>query len=265
MPSSACGVTPNASRSAKTSTSRSRIRALVDGALAVLIAPACAACDRSLLEPTRGPVCQSCWDGIVTLQPPLCEQCGDPLPSWRIISVSEARCPRCRRRPSRITCCRAIGPYAGALRDIVHALKYGHRRSIAAELGRRMRVTCAEVLDTASVAVPVPLHRSRQRTRGFNQAAELARHLGLPCMRALKRIRATPSQTGLPAARRHANVRQAFARRRGYDVRGLCVVLVDDVSTTGATLDACARVLIEAGAREVRAVTAARVASRPLE
>jgi len=265
MLSSDCGVTPSASKSAKTSTSPSWIRGLADGVVAVLLAPSCAACGQSLLEPTRGPVCCVCWNGIQALTPPLCDRCGDPLPSWRAISIVEARCPRCRRRTSSITCSRAIGAYAGALRDVIHALKYGRRRSIARELGRRMQRACEEVLNGASVAVPVPLHRSRQRTRGFNQAAELARHVGLPRLRALTRVRATPSQTDLPAARRHANVRNAFALRRGYDVRGLCVVLVDDVSTTGATLEACASVLLAAGAREVRAVTAARVASRPHE
>jgi predicted amidophosphoribosyltransferase len=99
--------------------------------------------------------------------------------------------------------------------------------------------------------------------RGFNQAADLACHLGLPVVHALRRRRATPSQTDLPAARRHANVRRAFALKRTADVRGLRIVLVDDVSTTGATLEACARVLIDSGAREVRAVTAARVVSKP--
>src|SRR4029450_3601714 len=106
-----------------------------------------------------------------------------------------------------------------------------------------------------AVVVAVPLHGRRRRTSGFNQALELARHLDLPLVQALKRVRATPSQTDLPAARRHENGRNAFARRRGADLRGLCVVVVDDVSTTGATLEACARVLIDAGAREVRAVT----------
>jgi ComF family protein len=118
-----------------------------------------------------------------------------------------------------------------------------------------------DVLAGADAAVPVPLHRRRLRTRGFNQAAELARHLRLPLCHALRRVRATPSQTDLPAAERHANVRNAFALARRVDVRGKCLVLVDDVSTTGATLEACARVLRDAGAREVRAVIAARVVS----
>jgi ComF family protein len=128
-----------------------------------------------------------------------------------------------------------------------------------------MRRSGAEILDAADIVVPVPLHRRRRRSRGFNQAGDLAAQLGLPVVAALRRTRATPSQTDLPAAQRHANVRNAFAVRRGYDVRGLRVLVVDDVSTTGATIEACARVLKEAGAQEVSALTAARVVSRPTE
>jgi ComF family protein len=159
---------------------------------------------------------------------------------------------------------RAIGPYDGSLRAIVHALKYGGRRSVARELAGLMRAAGADVLTDAACVIPVPLHRSRKRARGFNQALELARFLDVPVVDALQRVRRTPSQTDLPAARRHRNVRGAIAMRRGADVKHRCVVLVDDVSTTGATLEACARVLAAAGAREVRALTAARVVSRPL-
>jgi ComF family protein len=161
-----------------------------------------------------------------------------------------------------VTRARAIGEYAGSLRSIVHALKYDRRRSLAKELGVRLAIHGSELLGGADCVVPVPLHRSRHRARGFNQAAEIARHLPVPVHHALRRIRATPSQTDLPAARRHANVRNAFALRRSADVHDRIVVLVDDVCTTGATLDACARVLLDGGAREVRALTAARVVSR---
>jgi ComF family protein len=145
----------------------------------------------------------------------------------------------------------------------VHALKYGQRRSLAKPLAALLAQHGAEVLKDADVVVPVPLHRSRKRARGFNQAAEIARHLPVPIAHALRRVRATPSQTDLPAAKRHANVRNAFALRRRARIRNRVVVLVDDVSTTGATLDASAQVLLEAGAREVRALTVARVVSRP--
>lgn len=119
------------------------------------------------------------------------------------------------------------------------------------------------ILASADAVVPVPLHWRRQWRRGFNQADELARHLGLPIAHVLRRTRATASQADLPAARRHANVRDAFSMRRWARVSGLRLVLVDDVCTTGATLDACARVLRHAGAADVRAVTAARVVSKP--
>ena len=124
-----------------------------------------------------------------------------------------------------------------------------------------MRARGADVLDDADWLVPVPLHPSRRRARGFNQAADLARHLGLPVCNALARIRETRTQTELPAAARHRNVSGAFSlasRARGR-VPERVLVLVDDVSTTGATLEACALVLKEAGATEVRALTAARV------
>jgi ComF family protein len=165
-------------------------------------------------------------------------------------------------RPSLLSRSGAIGEYEGRLRDAIHALKYDGRRSLARPLGRLMRDCCSQVLDSADLIVPVPLHFRRQRVRGFNQADDLARPLGLPVSRALRRRRHTASQTDLPADARHRNVSNAFRLRWRADVAGRCIVLVDDVSTTGATLEACARVLLAHGAREVRALTAARVASR---
>jgi ComF family protein len=231
--------------------------------VAVGLAPACAACDRPHATPTRGAICDPCWAAIVPFVPPLCATCGDPLPSWRTISIAEERCARCRRRPSFLTSAHAIGAYDGALRSILHAFKYDGRRSVARPLAGLMRQAAADAVRGSDLAVPVPLHRWRRISRGFNQAEDLARWLGMPVAHVLRRTRRTHSQTDLPAAQRHANVRGAFRSARGSDVRGCCVLLVDDVCTTGATLGACAEVLLAAGAREVRAVTAARVASRP--
>jgi ComF family protein len=161
----------------------------------------------------------------------------------------------------------AAGAYDGALRAIVHALQYDGRRSLAKPLAALMRSRCEELFRNADCLVPVPLHPSRRRARGFNQALDLARRLGadgLPVHQALRRVRATPTQTGLPAAQRHRNMRDAFTSARlAPPLRGCVAVLVDDVSTTGATLEACARVLREMGVREVRAVTAARAVMPP--
>jgi ComF family protein len=149
------------------------------------------------------------------------------------------------------------------MKEIIHALKYERRRSIAPPLGELMRTTGAALLKDADVVVPVPLHPRREYQRGFNQADDLARQLGLPVAPLLKRIVFTRSQIELPKDQRQDNVRHAFALSvpgSRLPVPGI-VVLVDDVATTGATLEACAMVLKRRGVKEVRAITAARVVS----
>ena len=237
------------------------MHAWVDAVLAVLLAPTCAACRETLRHPTRGCVCSTCWNAVVTLPEPRCDRCGDHLHSHTRASVDRC-CIHCSGGAGHVAKARAIGPYAGSLRAIVHALKYDGRRSLARPLAHSMRRAGADIVTGADIAVPVPLHPARRRERGFNQAADLASHLGLPVVHALSRVRATPSQTTLHAAARMANVDGAFrAARRASDVRGATVLIVDDVRTTGATLEACAIVLREAGARDVLALTAARVES----
>jgi len=244
-------------------------RALADALLSTLLAPPCASCGRVLERPLDGAVCARCWDRITFITPPVCQGCGDPLPSWRIASCAAGSCPRCRRREIALDRVRAIGPYQDELRAIVHALKYDRRCSVARKLGALMRAEGGDLLHGADAIVPVPLHRRRRRQRGFNQAALLASHLGLPVHDLLRRVVHTRPQVDLPAARRHKNVRHAFEARSSLSpwkgervgVRGRVLVLVDDVITTGATLEACARALKAAGAREVRALTAARVVS----
>ena len=147
--------------------------------------------------------------------------------SWRARDVdTSARCPRCQRQPSTISRLRAIGEYDGTLRTIIHALKYDKRPTLARPLATLMYRECADVLAGIDLVVPVPLHRRRLRSRGFNQAALIARALPVPCRQALRRTRATPSQTDLPAEQRHANVRDAFTLARGARVTGLAVALV---------------------------------------
>ena len=169
-------------------------------------------------------------------------------------------------RPSRfalrdISHAEAVGVYDHVLRDILHAFKYDGRRSIAPQLSALLASHCASALAGADLVVPVPLHRRRHRERGFNQSTDLARHLGPPVVEALDRVKATRPQVELPAAARRDNMREAFVIRR--PIRRQIVVLVDDVTTTGATLEACARVLKTAGAADVRAVTVARVVTGP--
>jgi len=216
---------------------------LVDAVLAIALDAACAACGQPLEQPSRGPVCGICWRVVDAAVP-----C--------VFGISPA-----------VADAQAIGLYDGVLRDVIHALKYEGRRSLAEPLARRIRSRCSAVLDGADIAVPVPLHPSRRRQRGFNQALDLSRRLGIPVTQALRRVRPTITQTALSEEERRRNVSAAFAPSRRWFARrpvaGRIVVLVDDVSTTGATLNECALVLRALGAREVRAVTAARVATSP--
>lgn len=243
------------------------LRSVGDALIAVAIAPRCAACKAVLEHPLDGPVCASCWLAIPALRPPLCRTCGGMLPSWRTISLHMQRCAACRRRPGFVDAGRAVGAYEGTLREIIHAFKYEGRRTIGARLGTLLRAAGEDLVSDAHCAIPVPLHSSRRVRRGFNQAADLARALDLPVVHALWRSRATSPQTGLTASARRRNVGGAFTmspllRRSVLEshVAGHAIILVDDVWTTGATLNECARVLKEAGAEEVRALTIARAA-----
>jgi ComF family protein len=227
----------------------------------LLLAPQCAACQEVLERPLSSPVCPACWRAVPAITPPWCVRCGDALPSWR---ASLPLCPRCRRRGSGFLIARSAGRYDGSLRLIVHAFKYDGRRALAAPLAALMRTAGADLLAGADAVIPVPLHPWRAVRRGFNQADDLARHLGPPVWRVLRRRRAGPAQAGLPAAQRHGNVRAAFALNplalavRPARLRNRSVVLVDDVMTTGATLEACGRLLAGAGVRSVAALTVAR-------
>ena len=210
-------------------------------------------------------MCQACWRAVRFFTPPLCDVCGAPACESSRIERPRWGCGLCAREPLPwVSRARALGAYEGALRAIVHGLKFRRCPTIARPLARWIRERHADVLDHADAVVPVPLHPSRRRRRGFNQAQELAAHLGLPVLSVLRRHRRTPTQVSLTAAARRANVDAAFttARRCGWfgwsPVEGRRVVLVDDVWTTGATLAACARVLHEAGAAEIRVIAVAR-------
>ncbi|HEU4690443.1 MAG TPA: ComF family protein [Vicinamibacterales bacterium] len=220
---------------------------VADALIAVVLAPRCAACAIPLESPTRGPVCAACWAEVACVPRPL----HDSSQSGAIDRSQSA------------------GRYEGALRHIIHAFKYEGRRTLGVRLGAVMRQAGSDLLSDADCAVPVPLHPWRHVTRGFNQAADLASRLELPVVHALWRTRATAPQTGLTAIKRRHNVRGAFSlspllshRRHHAMIVNRVVVLVDDVRTTGATLDACAQVLKGAGAREIRALTVA-VAEAP--
>lgn len=171
-----------------------------------------------------------------------------------------ATCAACLRRTPLFTCARPAGIYEGSLRDALHALKFDGCRALAAPLGDLItRAVRAEASLGADVVVPVPLHPSRLRERGFNQAELLAhrvaRTLHLPCHTHLVRRRLTAPQSTLARTGREANVLGAFSCAGG--LIGATVLLVDDVMSTGNTASACAGALLEAGAARVVVATVA--------
>ena len=188
------------------------------------------------------------------MTPPLCECCGREIGAG-------ARCQDCAKDPPRIGGIRACSRFEGAVRQAVHRLKYNGQRPVAEQLAEFLEKT-ARGLPPAQAIVPVPLHPSRERRRGYNQSGllsrALAQRLGLPVVEAVRRVRETKAQVGLDRRQRQENVKGAFACPRPELAAGRCLLLVDDVCTTGSTLMACADPLLRAGAAAVWGLVVAR-------
>ena len=235
------------------------MRSLALAALDLVCPAVCPLCAARLGAGRRDPVCGDCWAGFDRLTPPLCPTCGIPVAS----ETAATACAGCREAPPPFDYARAAAAYGGLVREAVHGLKFGGRRSLARPLADLLGEQCAPGLGARPDAlVPVPLARARERERGFNQAALVAERLGERLAlrvrpRWLVRLRATAAQSDLTAAERRTNVAGAFAASPA--VAGRHVVIVDDVVTTGATVGECARALRAAGAGRIGVLTVARV------
>ena len=237
-----------------------KLEEAVGGLLSLIYPPCCEGCGA---EVERGQyLCESCAAGAARIRAPFCEVCSEPFQG----AISGAfTCANCANRRFHFTC--AVAPYRseGVVRDFIHRFKYWR------EFQLRHPLACwaAEALEDDRIRdqrvdalVPVPLFVARERRREFNQAAVLARlvgeRAGIPVAGCLLRTRNTTSQLMYNRKMRMENLRNAFGMRHSTDVRGRHLVLVDDVLTTGSTLDECARVLLAGGAASVRAITVAR-------
>jgi len=235
------------------------VRSLLRSVLHFLFPRSCRHCGQDVPAASQDALCDSCYAGLPRWDGLICQCCGEPLPD------GGARCFVCRRRRRAFRVCRSAGLFEGALRDLLLQLKYGGKDYLAGTLGRLLVDELARhrELFMADGVVPVPLHFWRRWRRGYNQAALLAHALskktGLPVIEgAVERRRPTRSQTNLKRERRVINVWGAFQVRDKTRVKGKSLLLVDDVCTTGATLEACARALRHAGAKSVSALTVAR-------
>jgi ComF family protein len=239
---------------------RAAFRPLLD----VALPPLCPACREPVGD--AGGLCAPCWSRLSFITRPYCEKLGIPFaydPGPGILSMQAIADPPAYARA------RAAVRFDDVARSLVHALKYGDRLDLAPVLGRWMARAGRELLAEADALVPVPLHWRRLWARRFNQSAALAAAIAgevhVPLVTALKRTRATPQQVGLSKSERAENVQGAFRvpPLTKAEVAGRALVLVDDVLTSGATVDACARALLRAKAAQVDVLVFARVVDSP--
>lgn len=242
-------------------TCAARLRAWASRAADIALPPLCLSCGRG--TGAHGVLCGPCWGEIEFIERPYCPVSGVPFPydpGDDMVSAAALA------SPPPYTKARAVMRYSDASAKIVHRFKYSDRMEAGPVFARWMVRAGGDILGDADIVAPVPLHRSRFFSRRFNQSAELARHIArasdVPlAVDLLERVRATPPQVGLSGSARRRNVAGAFRLGKAARdlVQGRVVVIVDDVVTTGATVDACCRAVKAAGAREVRVLCLARV------
>lgn len=239
----------------------------IAGALSSVLFPApCRICDEILTRASRIPLCDRCLNGFERITEPMCQSCGRPFLSPNAADAMQPLCRLCRIGAYGFDRARSYGVYDEALSAAVVLLKYEGVRPLgdwfAARLAEIVRQRAKDW--KIDLVVPVPLHPGRLRERGYNQAEliakPLAKKLGLRFgSYLLVRTKPRPAQLILSRTERWTSVRGAYATRERARVDNVRILLVDDVLTTGATLDACSRALKKAGAAEVFAVTMARV------
>jgi ComF family protein len=240
---------------------RGSLRRVLRHALDAVLPPLCPACRVPLGDGVG--LCAACWSKLSFIEPPYCARLGIPFtydPGPGLLSMEAIANPPAYDRA------RAAVRYDDIARALVLGFKYGDRLDLAAMMGRWMARAGHELTRDADALLPVPLHWRRLWARRFNQSAALAAAIsgtcGVPVLHdALKRVRATPQQVGLSKSERADNVQGAFrvTAHQKVSVAGRRVVLIDDVLTSGATVDACARALMRAGAAHVDVLVFARV------
>ena len=231
------------------------------GAIASLLyPPVCTICAANVRASEY--LCDQCEAKTARVIAPFCQKCSEPFEG---AITGTFTCANCAHRAIHFDTAVAAYRSRGIVRQIIHTFKYGHQIYLRHLVARWLYAALDdERLSNRrfDIIIPVPLHPTRQRERGFNQASLLAEllsaEISIQSKSALERIRYTPTQTALDRAERMENLHKAFRLRKNADVRRLRVLLIDDVLTTGSTLSECSRVLKRAGAISVHAATAAR-------
>lgn len=219
--------------------------------LTVIFPKTCGCCGDSFKEGLSNVLCRPCFDSIQPYEDPVCGHCGIALPAGAFEDAAQFRCRDCGEVPYFLDKVRAFGPYAGALRISHHAFKFEGMESLKGDIAAKMvHAAPADFWEGVAALVPVPLSPERERERGYNPAFLLAQELslkaGIPLRQLLVKSRSTKPQMSLSRKERFRNPRGAYQRAQGEPALPK-VLLVDDVFTTGATLEECAEVLKKGG------------------
>jgi ComF family protein len=235
---------------------------LLDGGLNLIYPAICQICREERATKDESYICVSCRKKVRVLEPPFCSKCGIPY-DGEIDGVFA--CGECKDVDLKFDSARAAVRVNAFMLDVVHKYKYGRWMWFEKFLGGLLVQAAATELgkERWNMIVPVPLHSLKKREREFNQADRLAKYLsraiGVPMNTAiLKRVAPTQSQTRLTRVERTENVKKAFALRAPVDLKGMKIILIDDILTTGATTSACAGILRKAGAEKIQVWTVAR-------
>ena len=215
----------------------------------------CLICKRHLLYQTNTYLCDACKKNIILIYGKVCNKCGRPF--------INGICRICREEQFYFSKARASGIYDGSIKECIHFFKYNKKTYLLNTLFEMLLLPDSLDFLSCDLIVPVPLHWIREYSRGFNQAEligeKVSKRFDIQLSKtSLKRTKATPSQTGLSLKERTKNIKGAFSVRNEQKLSGKRILLVDDVMTTGATVNECSRVLLQAGAREILVYTLAR-------
>ena len=241
------------------------MRLLLGRLLQFFLPSQCPCCEQFLEEKQQG-LCPPCLSTVQWIVPPFCTVCGSPFASPE---AGEHPCGTCRTKRRYFTTARALGSYQGVLQEAIHRWKYEERMSLTRLFGQWMTEGLQRFWEFSSfdLLIPVPLHARRLRERGFNQAlllaAEISQKTGIPCeKRLLLKSKPTVPQIHLSGREREKEIKGAFRVAHEDRIQKKVILLIDDVFTTGATVNECSKVLLASGAQRVDVLTLAHAMKR---
>lgn len=242
-----------------------KFKKLINKFLDLIFSSKCKICDLQLDETRKSCICSSCWSKIELIKEPYCKKCGISLYSYGTSEI----CGKCTNDKNHFSIARSIGIYDGTLREAIHLFKYKGKVSLANHFSELIRKQIKKddfknnLFEGVNYILAVPLHKKKLRKREYNQSLILAniisKYTGIKLLKnCLIRVRTTLPQSQLPREQRFNNVKGVFDVVNKELIKNKIVILIDDVFTTGATINECSKILLKSGAKKARVLTLSR-------